>query len=288
MTNAVVEYELDVVDELNEENAKESGFAELQDSKLGNFMVVRGLTRREVKKRAGQDIIEAYDFTDLDDGTYLTPFANPFIHERKQRIVNLVVGRSGSGKSWYMGDYARSYRANYPDNDIYIFSNIQTYDEAYDGVSGMYKIPLDFDFLDLQSTIGTEEESDEAFKVDDFSDSLVIFDDIDVIPNKDIREEVKKIRASCLEEGRHARIDMCAGIHELRPGLKGQMLFTEANYITIYPKFNKKVKIRDFIKNDMGFDLSETKRIMNLPSRWITFHQGAPDFFFHELGAEIY
>ena len=54
---------------------------------------------------------------------------------------------------------------------------------------------------------------DDPIDIKEFADSVIIFDDVDVLTNKKIREEVYKIMNQGLEIGRHYRINMVITNH---------------------------------------------------------------------------
>jgi hypothetical protein len=54
---------------------------------------------------------------------------------------------------------------------------------------------------------------EDPIEIKEFENSILIFDDIDVIPDKKIREAVYKIMNLALEVGRHYKINMVITNH---------------------------------------------------------------------------
>ena len=90
-----------------------------------------------------------------------------------------MTGPSGSGKSTYTRTYLEQWKKKNKDKEIYMFSSLPE-DESLDDVKPQ-RIKLDSSIYE------------EPIEVEDFKDSVVIFDDIDVISDKKIRDAVYNI-----------------------------------------------------------------------------------------------
>ena len=106
--------------------------------------------------------------------------------------LTIIRGVSGSGKSTYTRKYLEQYKKKFKSRPIYLFSSLPS-DESLDKV-GPKRIKLD-------ETLHTD-----PIKVDELSESICIFDDIDVISEKKVREAVYDILNQVLEIGRHYKI----------------------------------------------------------------------------------
>ena len=103
-----------------------------------------------------------------------------------------MTGPSVSGKSTYTRKYLEQWKKKNKDKEIYVFSSLPE-DESLDDVKPQ-RIKLDRSIY--EEPIGVEE----------FQDSVVIFDDIDVISDKKIRDAVYNILNKVLEIGRDFKI----------------------------------------------------------------------------------
>jgi hypothetical protein len=88
----------------------------------------------------------------------------------KEREILYITGPSGSGKSTYTRKYLEQYKKKFKSRPIYLFSSLPS-DESLDKV-GPKRIKLD-------ETLHTD-----PIKVKELSESICIFDDIDVISEK--------------------------------------------------------------------------------------------------------
>ena len=103
----------------------------------------------------------------------------------KEREIVYMTGPSGSGKSTYARKYLEQWKKKNKDKEIYMFSSLPE-DESLDDVKPQR--------LRLDSSI-----YEDPIEVDEFKDSVVIFDDICVISDKKIRDAVYNILNKDLE-----------------------------------------------------------------------------------------
>ena len=114
---------------------------------------------------------------------------------KTERQCVYICGQSGSGKSYFTTNYVRQYKKSFPKRDIYVISSIDE-DKSIDSLKPKRINVLHPDFM-----------SDD-FTSEDFKDSLVIFDDVDVFPTK-IRKKVLSIVNNILQIGRHFNVSVC-------------------------------------------------------------------------------
>ena len=111
----------------------------------------------------------------------------------KEREMVYMTGPSGTGKSTYNRKYLEQWKKKKnKDKEIYMFSSLPE-DESLDDVKPQ-RIKLDSSIYE------------EPIEVEEFKDSVAIFDDIDVISDKKIRDAVYNILNKVLEIGRHFKI----------------------------------------------------------------------------------
>ncbi|MFM7987297.1 MAG: hypothetical protein ACKPKO_49085, partial [Candidatus Fonsibacter sp.] len=75
----------------------------------------------------------------------------------------------------------------------------------------------------------------DPIKVEEFRESACIFDDIDVISDKKIREAVYSIRNQVLEIGRHFNIHCIVTNHLPTSGKDTRRILNEAHTVTYFP-----------------------------------------------------
>jgi len=165
-----------------------------------------------------------------------------------------VSGMSGSGKSTWIANYAMNYKKLFPKNRVFVISRHDE-DEVIDRIKGVKRLILDDDLLDAE------------IDIKDLSDSLVIMDDIDTIPDKKIQKLVANLRDDLLENARHYSIYMCCVSHQILNYKHTRHLILESDAIVFFPRSGG-YQIKRFLKEYGGLDRHKIDMIMKLPSRW--------------------
>lgn len=179
-----------------------------------------------------------------------------------ERQIIYVFGPSGSGKSFYSKQYIKQWRKQKKKSDVYLFSSLQD-DESLDDIKPK-RITIDNKLVN--DPIDTEM----------FKDSMVIFDDIDVIKDKKIKEAVYDILNGILEIGRHFNIDCILTNHLPSNGKDTRRILNECHSITYFPHAGAGRQVRYFLENYGGLDLKEMKRIKKMKTRWATIFKTYP------------
>ena len=76
---------------------------------------------------------------------------------------------------------------------------------------------------------------EDPIEVEEFKDSVIIFDDIDVISDKKIREAVYNILNKVLEIGRHFKITALVTNHLPTNGKDTRRILNEAHQVIYFP-----------------------------------------------------
>lgn len=180
-----------------------------------------------------------------------------------ERSVLYITGPSGSGKSTYTSLYIKQYqKLHKKKNPVYIFSAIGS-----DAVLDLLKpkrIKIDDDLIH------------DPIDIEELSHSLVVFDDIDVISNKKQREAVYNILNSILETGRHFNISCIVTNHLSTNGNDTRRILNEAHSVTIFPSSGSKRGTIYLLKNYLGLENNDIKKVKKLKSRWVTIFTKYP------------
>lgn len=120
----------------------------------------------------------------------------------------------------------------------------------------------------------------------DLRDSLVIFDDIDVIANKKIRDHVLSIRSDCLQNGRKLHIDLMNSSHLVLDFNKTKQSITECTVCVVFPTSGCQIQIERLLKNYMGLAKHQIEKIKGI-TRWVAFTTIAPRVAIHSNGAFV-
>ena len=184
-------------------------------------------------------------------------------NKKTERQILYITGASGSGKSYYTRNYCNEYKKLFPKNDIYLFSSIQE-DSSIDKVKDMMRIRLDNEFLQTD------------LNVNDFKDSLVVFDDTDCITNKMMKMKVNNILNMLLETGRHTNTSVIYTSHLPTNGLDTRRILNECHSVTIFPTSLGGRALKYLLENYFGLDKDQIKKLKKLQSRWVTIIKGYP------------
>jgi len=184
-------------------------------------------------------------------------------NKNQERQILYITGASGSGKSYYTQLYCSEYKKLFPKNEIFLFSSINE-DSSIDKIKGLQRFILDEKFI--KTNIGAE----------DFKDSMVIFDDTDVISNKILKLKINSILNALLETGRHFNTSVIYTSHIATAGLDTKRILNEAHSITIFPASLGGRSLKNLLENHLGFDRHQIKKIKNIESRWTTICKTYP------------
>jgi len=180
----------------------------------------------------------------------------------KERDILYITGASGSGKTTFTAGYIKEYKKTYKKNEIYVFSALKE-DETLDKL-GIQRVKVGNNLIEDPLTI------------DDFKNSLVIFDDIDVISDKKVREAVYKILNSILETGRHTKTS-CINTNHL-PTAKNETrrILNEAHAIVYFPHSGSVRGINYLLTDYVGLTKEDIQVIKGMKSRWCCIFKNYP------------
>jgi hypothetical protein len=194
--------------------------------------------------------------------------------KQKERQILYVTGASGSGKSYYTFLYCSQYAKMYPKNPIYLISSVND-DSSIDKVKGLKRFILDEKFITT------------PIFVEDFKNSMVIFDDTDCITNKVLRNKINGLLGQLLEVGRHHFISCVYTSHVANAGLDTKKILNESHSITFFPSSLGGRSLKYLLDNYLGFDKEQIKKIRKIKSRWITITKTYPMAVLYEKGAYL-
>ncbi len=230
----------------------------------------KALEKRRAPK--GGDLEDVYNKTigqygtsvmkeiNIHDGEIL-PYPSPV---KNQTFRHYISGPSGSGKSVWVSKYIDQFVKLYPDREIFIFSDVDE-DEVLDKYDPI-RIMLDASLY--ENPIQSEE----------LVDSLVIFDDIDSITDTKVKKAVASLRDSLLKRGRHENISVLVTSHQITNYSDTRVVLNEATSITIFPQSGSSHGIEYVLRKYCGLSKLQIKKVMELPSRWVSVFKNYPMF----------
>jgi energy-coupling factor transporter ATP-binding protein EcfA2 len=179
----------------------------------------------------------------------------------KERDILYITGPSGSGKSTYARNYLQIYKKIYPENPIYLFSELLE-DESIDDL--------------LPKRVKLTEDGLIPVTQDDLKNSICIFDDIDNITNKNLRLVVYNLLNKILENGRHSKTSCIVTQHLPSNGIYTRKILNECSTITYFPNSGSAGKIFNFLQNYIGLTKKDFLYNKKIKSRWITIFKNYP------------
>lgn len=194
----------------------------------------------------------------------------PIINPNVERQVFYVSGMSGSGKSTYVNKIINSYTKFFKNNKVYLFSNKEE-DESYTN-KNIIRVKLD------------EELIHEPIELDEIKNSMVIFDDIEGVPNKKIMNELDRLRDVILQQGRSYKVYFCYVSHLANNYKQTRTILNECHSITIFPAMTTTYSLKYLLEKYFGFGKDDIKKLLSLESRWITIFKLPCLFVLHENG----
>ncbi len=190
-----------------------------------------------------------------------------------ERSILYITGASGSGKSYYTANFGEQYRKKYKNRPIYLFSSLQEDSIMDKKIKNLKRIKLSDEFLT------------EQFSINDFKDSLVIFDDTDAMTDKWMKNKINSIRDLILETGRHTNTSLIYTSHLPSNGLETRRILNECMSITIYPRSLGGRSLKYLLDNYLGLDKNQIKQLKKLNSRWITIIKSYPMIILYDKGS---
>ena len=189
----------------------------------------------------------------------------------KEREIVYMTGPSGSGKSTYTRKYLEQWKKKNKDKEIYMFSSLPE-DESLDDVKPQ-RIKLDSSIYE------------DPIEVEEFKDSVVIFDDIDVISDKKIRDAVYNILNKVLEIGRHFKITALVTNHLPTNGKDTRRILNEAHQVIYFPH-SASGRIKYLLIDYLGLDKKMVQYFRKQNSRWCCVFKNYPMVYMleHEIG----
>jgi len=192
-------------------------------------------------------------------------------NNQTERQCIYICGQSGSGKSFFTTNYVKQYKKQFPKRNIFVISSIEE-DKSIDSLKPKRINVMHPEFM-------TEE-----FSAQDFKDSLVIADDVDVFPTR-IKKKVMTIVNSILQIGRHFNVSLCFTTHSPTNGAETKILLSEAHIITVFAKTTGSRALKYLLDNYLGMDKKQIEKLKKMKSRAVSVIRGYPQVVLGEKEA---
>ena len=194
-----------------------------------------------------------------------------------ERLVMFVVGRNGCGKSTFTQKILMNYLKVYKNRKIILFST-QEFDDKLDKV-----------FKDKINRVDLGEEfTNNPFTLDEIRNSICIFDDVDSIRDKKLKEALFKLRDDILKNGRshtgdrNEDIDIIITNHDVLGGHDTATMIRESFFYVVFPKGSTSHAINTICKKYSGLKNDQIRRIIDNPQRYVIIHNTHPGYVLTE------
>ena len=182
-------------------------------------------------------------------------------HNKNKRSIYYICASSGAGKSYFMNQYAKSYKDQNKKNDVILFSKLDD-DDTLNQNKSIKRFQIN------------EELVNDPIDAKELSNSLVLFDDTMMINGKIGKELNERLLKDVLEIGRHHNIECCITNHLINEYKKTRPMMNECTHIVLFVKGANKYGITYCLKNYLGLDKNEIQNLFKLPStRWIMINK---------------
>lgn len=200
----------------------------------------------------------------------------PNTNENK-RDIYFLAGASGSGKSYIAKDIATSYKKLYPNRPVYVISKLDK-DDTLDKIPDLIRL----DYMEF-----IENPPD----INNFSDSMVIFDDYETITPKKALTAVHNFMDDLLIMGRKHRdsqgnVSMMILNHHLTNYKATRLILNEASHYILYPQATSSHSLGYLLKSRLGFTKEEIKELKKL-GRWVCIHKNYPQYLISSQYSKI-
>lgn len=224
---------------------------------------VEGGKKDTIISLSEDDIPDSFNKMTLKDGKF-----EPIPNTTQERDILYICGPSGSGKSHYASRYIRNYKKAHKNSPIYIFSPVAE-DKKLDDLK-VKRVRID-------ETLITD-----PIRPSDLKEALVVFDDIDCITQKPLRDALYGLLNQVLEVGRHTKTSCIITNHLPTNGRETRRMLNECHSITYFPASGSKRQLNNLLEGYVGMDTKDIKKAKKLGSRWITVFKNFPQFIMSE------
>jgi len=126
------------------------------------------------------------------------------------------------------------------------------------------------------------------FSLDEIRNSICIFDDVDSIRDKRLKEAVVKLRDDILKNGRshtgdrNEDIDVIITNHNVLGGHETTTMIRESFFYVVFPKGSTTQALNQIVKRYAGLKNDQVQRVVHNPARYVIIHNTHPGYVLTE------
>jgi hypothetical protein len=237
--------------------------------------------------------------------THICPITQKYEIETKNQIAILPTeerqiiymgASSGAGKSYQCASYINYWLQIFPDRPVIMVSR-HDHDETFDLPEFTMDIENNLHRIKPDMTWLTDK-----FQLQDFRDSLVVFDDImasegwsdnpepkkAIQENKMIKAYISDLILDMCQNGRHENIHMLITSHVLYDKQNTSKILNDSTDYLLFPAMTGAHFLRYFCTEYVGLLKAQISTIEQLKSRWVLIHKNAPKYFMWDHGIKRY
>ena len=184
-----------------------------------------------------------------------------------------VAGPTGCGKSYFVAEYVRQLKKKQKKRKVALISDVDA-DPSIDRIKKLIRVDIKDPELLEKDSIDPQ----------GFKDTVLIFDDIDSIQNKQIANLIHTFKDAVLRRGRHEGITSITTNHNTSDYRNTRVVLNETNAIVMYPRSGATNGIKYVLEKYIGVNKDEVENIMKLKTRWIYCGKHAPQYLVYEKG----
>lgn len=234
-----------------------------------------------VGKMDAKRISQATEIKLREGHAFPLPVVRPNVEgEKKYRECIYVSAPCDSGKSTWIAKYLRLWVAERikfkQTTKILLFSRV-TNDNAFRGLH-IKQIKLDDELLKNPIDV-----------IKELSDCMVIFDDIDSIIDKPMREYLWSLRDEVMTVGSHSGTYTINTSHQLINWKSTRSSLKECHLVVMFP-YAERAKINDFLEKRVGLERANRVFITSeaaRTSRWVALSLRYPNYIIYENGIKL-
>jgi hypothetical protein len=192
----------------------------------------------------------------------------------QSREIIFATGPPGCGKSYWVNEYVKAYTKLY-DGKVYLVTTHEQ-DET-----------LKKDMKKYISIAVTDALLKDPFELQDFKNSLVIFDDIETSKYPKATKYILNLMDDIAKNGRHQNINMIYVNQECRAGNITKKILTMMTGLVIFPQTGETYQLTRLLHDYCGFSKIRINKVLSLPSRWVYYSRVHPQYIIYETGVFI-
>lgn len=228
------------------------------------------------------NIIYMNDKTNANEGfiSDINSFKYEYFHipnYKAKRDCLYICAPNQAGKSTYVSKYLKYFTKIYSKENgnykpIFLFSKLDT-----DPILDIFEpIRVDMNnFILKKNTLET------------LRNSIVIFDDVDQIHDKNISKKIYDTINEILCNGAHFDIHVIVTNHLCSDYRNTRIILNECSSITMFPKSGSSHQIEYTLKNYFGLSKCQIDKICSLRSRWVTIFKHYPQCVLYSHGVYL-